>query len=103
MQIELLHVILQELQLKLEEQEKATNKEQQKEKRCMVKLQHEIGDTDKECQELTSRIKVCKILFLFFFLRNGSLNPEAYFVFICQNPKTAHESMPSTLDGYTSD
>ncbi|XP_044167662.1 uncharacterized protein LOC122951689 [Acropora millepora] len=46
-----------ELQSKLEEQEKATSKERQKEKSRMI---HEIGDTDKECQEFTSRIKAAE-------------------------------------------
>ena len=41
----------------------------------MIKLRHEIGDTDKECQELTTRIKVRKIL---FFSRKGYLNPKVY-------------------------
>ena len=44
--------------MELEAQDKRINKEQQKEKKRFVKLQHEIEETDKECQDLTTRIKV---------------------------------------------
>ncbi|XP_068714045.1 lebercilin-like [Montipora foliosa] len=48
------------LQLKLEDQDKAMNKEQQMEKRRLIKLQNEIEETDKECQELVTRIKAAE-------------------------------------------
>ena len=44
--------------MKLEEQDKRISQEQQKEKRRIAKLQQEIGKTDKECHDLTNRIKV---------------------------------------------
>ena len=44
--------------MKLEAQDKRIKQEQLKEKRRLVKLQHEMGETDKECKELTNRIKV---------------------------------------------
>lgn len=47
--------------MKLEEQDKRISQEQQKEKRRIAKLQQEIGKTDKECQQLTNRIKVYNI------------------------------------------
>ena len=50
--------------MKLEEQDKRISQEQQKEKRRIAKLQQEIGKTDKECQELTNRIKVFSIYIL---------------------------------------
>ena len=48
----------QELELKLEAQDQRITKEQQMEKKRFVKLQHEIEETSKECQDLTNRIKV---------------------------------------------
>ena len=44
--------------MKLEEQDKRISQEQQKEKRRIAKLQQEIGKTEKECHDLTNRIKV---------------------------------------------
>ena len=52
--------------MKLEEQDKRISQEQQKEKRRIAKLQQEIGKTDKECQELTNRIKVYNICHHYF-------------------------------------
>lgn len=49
---------LQELQTKLEQDERRITQEQQKEKKRNVKLQHEIEETVKECHDLTTRIKV---------------------------------------------
>ena len=44
--------------MKLEAQDQRITKEQQMEKKRFVKLQHEIEETSKECQDLTNRIKV---------------------------------------------
>ena len=48
----------QDLQTKLEAQDRRINQEQQKEKKRLVKLQQEIEETAKECHDLTTRIKV---------------------------------------------
>ena len=49
---------IQDLQTKLEAQDRRINHEQQKEKKRSVKLQHEIEETVTECHDLTTRIKV---------------------------------------------
>jgi len=48
----------QDLKTKLEAQDRRINQEQQKEKKRLVKLQHELEETAKECHDLTTRIKV---------------------------------------------
>lgn len=48
----------QDLQTKLEAQDRKINQEQQKEKKRLVNLQQEIEETAKECHDLTTRIKV---------------------------------------------
>ena len=47
--------------MKLETQDKRINKEQQLEKRRFTKLQHEIEESNKECQDLITRIKVTDV------------------------------------------
>ena len=63
--------------MKLEMQDKRINKEQQMEKRRFTKLQHEIEETNKECQDLITRIKVANVQtldwieFAYYLYSNG--------------------------------
>ena len=56
--LKIVHFFHQDLQTKLEAQDRRINQEQQKERKCLVKLQHELEKTAKKCYDLTTRIKV---------------------------------------------